>query len=218
MTVRRSLLAAVCALVLASPAAAAWRVGVSMTSGTADFAGNLYDPTSRDLRPYTVPETGARLVVQRPLSPRWTAEAGAGWGTYSLRIERPSGACPDLNACDRLEVEHVRATDWSGRLLLLRTSAADGPLSLFAGPGGEFWRGRPAHQLDDGTRVEAPVSTRWSVLVRLGAELPVHRGLRLRSALGQRWGRAHAVYALNQARWWPAGFEAELGLITGSGR
>lgn len=220
MTDRRFLLvpAALVALAFSATPVAAWRAGLALTSATADLGGSLFDPTQRDLRPYDVPETGVRLSVQSALGDRWAVEAGAGWSAYSLRIEKPAGDCVDPLRCDRLEVEHAQTSAWSGRVSLLRMTAPDARLSLFAGPGVEWWSGHATHRLDDGSSTDGPSTTRLSALLRFGAELPVHRGLRLRCAVGERWGRAHTVYGLNSSTWWPGNFEAELGLMTGGAR
>ena len=212
-----SIFAAIACLAAPPATSAPLRFGVSLISGTGDFAGNLYDPSVLQLRPYTEPEIGGRLSLQLPFAQHWVAEAGGGLGTYSLRLERAAGTCPDINACDDLEVEHLRTSNWSARVSVLRSTATDAPLSLFAGPGLELWHAHATRELTDGSQTDGPATTRWSALLRLGAEMPVHRGLRLRCAIGQRWGHAHAAFGQNQASWWAGSFDAELGVMFGAG-
>jgi hypothetical protein len=180
--------------------------------------GDFVNPT-RDTPGYVTLDTGddptqlhAAVEYWYQFAEDWAATVAGGAGYFVERSKPDPGVAPG-------ELE----TKYSSRSFFLRMGVdrlgriSEG-LTLFLGPGVEYWSGRTkfedvygAAPPDD--EVESPTVTRVGLSGRVGAILRLSDAVGLVGQVGHRVGHASAEKEGAKASWWPSSFSAAWGLV-----
>jgi hypothetical protein len=217
---------AVAGLMLMACAPAAWAMGkggsmlaIELTNGTADVADKLAGATSGSpnftaayITAYTHSELGVQLQYWKMMSEDYAFTISAGWGFFNETDKPGQGAAPG-SPDSKFSISSFNVRLGGDRVVKLSER-----MSLYAGPGIEFWSGNAKFEPDPfgttGTGEYKNESTvRWGLSGRLGGTMWLSEYVGLTGHVGGRYGYASVEEQGAKATWWPSSLESSVGLL-----
>ena len=217
--------AAIAGLVLMAIAPAAWAeskggsmLAIELTNGTADFADKLSGTTTgasntaEYITAYDHSEIGIQGQFWKMMSEDYAFTITAGWGFFTETDKPGQGAAagsPDAK---------FSISSFNIRVGGDRVAKVGERMSLYAGPGIEFWSGSAKFEPDPfgttGTgEYQNESTTRWSLSGRLGGTMWLSEYVGLTGHIGGRYGIASVEEDGAKASWWPSSIESSVGLL-----
>ena len=207
-------------------APAAWAAGkggsmlaIELTNGTADFADKFTgttasptDPTAAYITAWDHSELGLQLQYWKMMSEDYAFTITAGWGFFSETNKPGQGAAPGSPDA-KFSISSFNVRLGGDRVVKLSER-----MSLYAGPGIEFWSGNAKFEPDPftntGTGEYKNESTmRWGLSGRLGGTMWLNESVGLTGHVGGRYGHASVEEQGAKASWWPSSMESSAGFI-----
>lgn len=198
------------ALLIAPASAAAMEKGTTLLSvqlmhGDADFATpEVFDPGS--ITAYDHSEWGGQLMLQHMVSPKWALALSAAIGTFKETDEAGTNALP--NTPDFVYSQ----SSFNGRFGFDRFVSIADDVSIYMGPGLQFWTGKG--KFDDGSspEIESESTTRIAMSGRIGANVALGTSVGLNGYMGCYIGKASADDQGAKASWTPSGSDGAVGV------
>ena len=224
--------AVVCAgLFLMTIAPAAWALGkggsmlaIELTNGTADFAdktqGSTTGPpnfTAAYISAYEHSELGVQAQYWRMMSEDYAFTLTAGWGFFNETDEPGQGAAsgsPD----HKFSISSFNVRLGGDRMVKLSER-----MTLYCGPGIEFWSGNAKFEPGSfvgltGSEYKGESTMRWGLSGRLGGTMWLSEYVGLTGHIGGRYGHASVEEQGAKASWWPSSIESSIGLLYAFGK
>lgn len=181
-------------------------LSVQLTEGVAD----LVDPSAAGgwMGAYDHTELGAQVQFWHFLADGAALSVSGGVGFFG-ETDKPGEA-----VTDGTDFKYTQSS-WQVRLGADRFAKLNDHLTIFGGPGVQFWQGKAKFDGGPGAFIPALESTnvtRWALEGRLGMHLALTGQVGMFCQLGHYFGYATASDKGSKTTWWPSGHDGAVGL------
>lgn len=204
----KKFLMVVAALCFVVPAAFAGegrsRLSIGLGQGTADGYGLATVGSSDYLAPTSTPETNVNAEYWYSFGDDYAFALSGAYGFSSMKWEGAVAGDPEIKAT---------GTSLKFRVGGDRVAKVGERLTVFMGPGLEFWTGK--QKLDvGGSEDESEPTTRFGVSGRIGGFMALTESVSIMGQVGHTFGLATAEDEA-KSTWMPSSFNASWGLTFG---
>jgi hypothetical protein len=209
---------AVAGLMWMAIAPAAWALGkggsmlaIEVTNGTADLADKTQGGTGY-ISGYDHSELGVQAQYWRMMAEDYAFTISAGWGFFN-ETDKPGQGAPAASPDHKFSISSFNVRVGGDRVVKLSER-----MSLYAGPGIEYWSGNAKFEPGSfagqtGSEYKGESTTRWSLSGRLGGTMWLSEHVGLTGHVGGRYGYASVEEQGAKASWWPSSMESSVGLL-----
>jgi len=201
-------LATLCLAVTAGSASAAGKgssmLSIGLGQGVADGYASATVGTAKYLAPTTAPETNAGVEYWYSFSDDYAIALSGAYGLSSMKWEGAAAGDPEIKATGK----SIKV-----RLGGDRTGKVGERLTVFLGPGIEYWTGKQKLKVG-GTENESESVNRFGVSGRIGGFMMLTEKVGIMGQVGHTFGFA-SVEDGAKTSWMPSSFNASWGLTFG---
>ncbi len=201
-------MAAVCAVLTVATAssvnAAGSKLSIGLGQGTADGYGAATVGTGSYLAPTSAPETNAGVEYWCAFSDDYALALSGAYGFSSMKWEGAASGDPEIKATGKSIKVRVGGD---------RTGKVGERLTVFMGPGLEFWTGKQKLTVG-GVGSESESVKRYGVSGRIGGFMALTEKVSIMGQVGHTFGLATVTDGA-KTTWMPSSFNASWGLSFG---
>ena len=183
-------------------------IAIEIGQGTAD----VVDPEQNQSlwQPAPVPEISAQVEFWHAFADDYAFNISGGAGYFSMNAE-------PMNKTANSTIK-LTTTSFHARVGGDRVGQVGDRLTLFLGPGIEFWSGKAKEKYEDGppaSRSEetGPTTTRFGLSGRIGGFMKLSESVSLTGRIGHTWGYASVDKDGAKTTWLPSSFDGAGGVV-----